>query len=265
MDAVSSIGTSFMDNAGKVLDGSLSITKGNKTTEDTKVTTENVIRDIFKLNDSFHLVSNDEFNNAISNQLSSENLGKCAQDAKANNDLNLSNIKVGGNATISDIKQSNFVTSALDCAFNQEVCNQLATIFVTNYSNLIDSMISNVTTNNSGDILAAGTAGAVLVSAAGEAASTAAQGIGSGVSTGAQGLGSGIGSAMSGLIMNPFAIACCCFILIIIIGAVIFFMQQKQSNQSGDGGNDGMPTNTSENNSGNDGGNDDGTEGGNEG
>jgi len=255
MDAVSAIGTSFIDNAGKVLDGSLGVTAGNKTTNETKTATENSLKDTFKLNDSFTLTSNDDFNNSVSNQLSSENLSDCVQQAQANNTLDLSGIKVGGEANISNIEQVNFVTAALDCAFNQEVVNKLAAIFVTNYSNLIDNMIQNTTTNNSGDVLAVGTAGATMVCAAGAAVSdaaqglgsgvnTGAQGLGSGVSTGAQGLGSGVGTAVgavgSALAMNPVSMISCCFVLIAAIagGAYYMMQQKKDGNASSVQGND---------------------------
>jgi hypothetical protein len=238
VNAVAAIGTSFMDNTGKVLDGSLSMIAGNTTTAENKTLTENTLRDIFKLNSSFNLTSNDEFNNAVSNQLSTENLANCAQEAQANNKLNLSNITVDGNANITDIKQINFVTAALDCAFNQDVTNKLASIFVTKYSNLVDNILQNTTINNSGDVLAAGTAGAVMISAAGAAVSdsaqgigsgvgTAAQGVGSGVSTGAQGIGSGVGNALSGMIMNPICIIICCIFLFIMIGGMYYLSQNK--------------------------------------
>lgn len=244
MDAVASVGTSFMDNAGKVLDGSGSITAGNKTTTESKTSTTKTIKDTFKLNDSFNLTSNEDFNNAVSNQLSTENLASCAQNAQANNSVDLSNVTVGGNANITDIDQSNFVTAALDCAFNQDITNKLAAIFVTNYSNLVDNMLQNTTTNNSGDILAAGTAGAAMICAAGAAISdasiglgsgisTGVQGIGSGVSTGAQGIGSGVGNALSGLMMNPLSIVSCCFVLIAIIAGIAYFMMQKKNSDQG--------------------------------
>jgi hypothetical protein len=58
MDAVASLGTSFIDNVGKVLDGSASITTGNTITNEKKTSTKNDIKDAFKLNDSFNLTSN---------------------------------------------------------------------------------------------------------------------------------------------------------------------------------------------------------------
>ena len=234
MDAVSAIGTSFMDNAGKVIDGALNANMGNKTKTETKTATENSLKDAFNLNDSFTITTNEEFNNAVSNQLSSENLANCAQEAQANNNLDLTNVEVGGNANINNIEQSNFVTAALECAFNQDVCNKLAAIFITNYQNLIDNMIENTNTDNSGDILAVGVAGSAMIGAAGEAVSVAAQGAGSGFSEAAQGVGSGAGNVLgafgSALAMNPVSIISCCFVLIAAIAAGAYYMMRKNKN-----------------------------------
>lgn len=236
LDTVSSLGTSFIDNTGKVIDGSLSMTAGSKTKTETITNTENVLKDTFKLNSTFTVSTNDDFNNAISNQLSTENLSKCAQEANANNNLDLSKINVSGNVNIDSIDQVNFVNSALTCAFNQNIVNNLATIFVTNYSNLIDNMTNNTTINNSGDILAAGTAGAVLVSAAGAAVSDASQGLGSGLSTGAQGLGSGVSNTIDSLgdffAKNYILIIAVCIVLIIAIGAGLYFMLNQGGSTS---------------------------------
>jgi len=238
MDAISSIGTSFIDNASKVIDGACGVTSGNKTKKETKTNTENIIKDTFKLKDTFELTSNNEFNDAVSNQLSTENLSECSQQTQAKNKLDLKGINVKGNANITNIKQKNFVTAALDCAFNQEITNKLATIFVTNYQNVVDSMVENSTVNNSGDILAAGTAGAAMICAAGSAVSTAAQGMGTGISEGAQGLGSGVGNAFSavGNLYSSGLIFCCiciCCILIGLCGAYAMYSSNSMGNIPG--------------------------------
>ena len=233
MDAISNIGESFIEGATDVINGSLTVNKGNETTETTRSNNETKLIDTFKLNSSFQLTANEDFNNAVSNQLSTENLSNCNQEAKANNDLNLSNIDVGGNANLNDIKQINFVTAALNCAFNQDICNQLASIFVTNYNNLVKSMIENKTINNEGDIAAAGTAGSAFITAGGAAISDAAQGVGSGVSEGAQGIGSGVGNTIgaigSALAMNPvFILICCCVLLVLLAAGGAYFMMNKE-------------------------------------
>jgi len=231
MDAVSSIGTSLIDNASKLLDGSLSVNSGNKTTKETKTLTENNLKETFNLDESFTLETNDNFNSAVSNQLSTTNLASCAQDANAKNNIDFKNIKVGGNANL-DLDQTNFVNAALDCAFSQEVCNKLAEIFVTNYDNLIDEMIKNSSLTQTGDILAAGTAGATLVCAAGEAAKD----IGSGIKTATEGVSSVFGNLMGvAILTNPFTYIVCCICLVICLGIClgIFFMFR-----SGGGGGD---------------------------
>lgn len=234
MDAVSAIGTSFIDNAGKIIDGSLSITSGNKTTTEKKNLTENTLKSTYNLNNSFTLDLNDEFNKKIENNLTTENLSKCSQEAQATNSINLSKINVKGSAKIENIKQSNFVNATFNCVFNQEVVNQLATIYVTNYSNLIDRMMQHTTTDYSGDVLAAGTAGAAMICAAGEAVSTGAQGLGSGISTAGQGIGSGIGNAIAGFTGNLMIGVCFCAICILILigGGIYYAMSQQQNNNS---------------------------------
>jgi len=222
IDAVASIGNSFIDNAGKVIDGSLSVNSGNKTKTETKTLTENTLKETFKLDESFTLNTNDDFNSAVSNQLSTTNLASCAQTANAKNNIELSNIKVGGNANI-NVDQVNFVNAALDCVFSQDICNTLAGIFVTNYDNLIDLMVKNSSLSQTGDILAAGTAGATLVSAAGAAVGEVAKDVGEAVSNVADSVGSVFGGLTGAAIfMNPCTYMVCCICLIVCL--VIFFM-----------------------------------------
>ena len=251
MDAIADVGSAFIEGATEILEGSLSATVGSDTNETTRNISETKLIDTFKLDSTFKLVANDEFDTAVSNQLSTENLSNCNQEAKAKNDLDLSGIRIDGNANLSGIKQSNYVTAALDCAFNQDIVNQLAQILVTKYDNLVESMMSSTTTNNKGDIAAAGVAGKAVIAATGEAVSNAAQGVGSGVNEAAQGIGSGVneaaqgigsgvgdaaqgigtgvGSAISGFAMNPVFLLCCCFcILMLIAGGAYVIMNKEQ-------------------------------------
>jgi hypothetical protein len=246
MDAVSSLGTSFIDGAAKILDGSLSINSGNKTTKETKTSTENNLKDTFRLNESFTLTTNDDFNNAVSNQLSTVNLASCAQNTNAINNINFSNIKVGGNVNL-NIDQKNVVNAALDCVFSQDVCYKLAEIFVTNYDNLVDLMLHNSTSEQTGDILAAGTAAATMVSAAGGAVSEATQGIGSGIKNASEGLGSMFGAAV---FMNPCTWICCCICLLIILPLVLYFIFKGSSGEGNGGEGNGGEGNGGEGNGG---------------
>jgi len=242
IDAVASIGNSFIDNAGKVIDGSLSVNSGNKTKTETKTLTENTLKETFKLDESFTLNTNDDFNSAVSNQLSTTNLASCAQTANAKNNIELSNIKVGGNANI-NVDQVNFVNAALDCVFSQDICNTLAGIFVTNYDNLIDLMVKNSSLSQTGDILAAGTAGATLVSAAGAAVGEVAKDVGEAVSNVADSVGSVFGGLTGAAIfMNPCTYMVCCICLIVCL--VIFFMFRS----GGSSGSSGSSTGSSSEN-----------------
>ena len=144
--------------------------------------------------------------------------------------------------------------------------------------NVVSSMVDNTTINNSGDIIAAGTAGAAMICAAGSAISeasqglgsgistgvqgigsgistgvqgigsgisTGVQGIGSGVSTGAQGIGSGVGNVMSGMVMgNPISLSSSCFVLIAILAGGAYFMS-KQKKETSVGGQTTEQTETS--------------------
>jgi hypothetical protein len=266
MDTVNALGSDFIQGATSVLDGSAAINAGNTSKTTTITETENSLKNTFNLNESFKITTNEDFNNAVSNQLSTENLASCGNEAAAKNNIDLANINKK-NVIIDAINQSNIVTAALDCAFNQEVVNKLATIFVTNYSNLIDNMIQNSDTSNSGDVIAAGNAGAAMICAAGTALSdtaqgigsglsttaqglgsglsTGAQGLGSGVSTGVQGIGSGVGTAVGGigsaLALNPISVVSCCFVLIGGIAAAGYVLTKKKDDsgssntESGDG------------------------------
>jgi len=240
MDTISDLGNNFINTAGKVLDGSLGVTSGNNTTTENRKSVENTLKDTFNLNDSFKLATNNAFNNAVSNQLSTNNLANCSQKPSADNNINLSNLTIGGNLTISNVAQQNIVNATLQCVFNQNIVNTLATIYVTDYSNLVDTMAQNTSTENTGDILAAGTAGAAMLAAGGAAIGTAAQGIGSGISTGATGIGSGISSVLSGLSGNALGlIGYLCYCICIVIFIIIAYLYMSGTIGGGGDGGDG--------------------------
>ena len=162
------------------------------------------------------------------------NLASCAQNANAKNNVNFSNITVGKNVNL-DFEQENVVNAALDCVFSQDVCNKLAEIFVTNYDNLVDLMVKNSTSEQTGDILAAGTAAATMVSAAGGAVSDVVDHTGSAIKNASEGLGSMFGAAV---FMNPCTWICCGICLLIIIPLVLYFIF-KGSNSSSNNGESG--------------------------
>ena len=242
IDSVVGLGQAYMDNVGKVLDGSSIVSAGNSTDTTTITNTENNIKNAFNLNNSFKLKLNDDFQNILKNQLSTENLASCAQSANGDNAIDFSGITVDGNVNITDIKQENFVKAAMSCVFSQEIVNKLATVYFTNLENLITDMIENSSTTQTGDILAVGTAGGTVLAAAGPAISAAAQGVGSGVSTAAQGVGSGVSTAATGIgnmfsgMMLPSII---CFVLLLIIGGVFAYMKM-QSGKSSKSSTDGI-------------------------
>jgi hypothetical protein len=222
LDTVNALGTEFIKTAGTVLDGSLSATMGNKTSNVTKTQTENILKEKFNLKDTFEITSNEDFNNELTNLLSTDNIAKCGNESAARNNIELIDIN-RNNINIRNINQKNVVNATLNCIFNQDVVNKLATIFVTNYTNLVENMTLNTTTDNEGDILAVGTAGATLVCAAGSAVSEGAQGIGSGVGNAFEGIGGEI-------FKNPLSIVSCCFVLIAGFGAIAYMSMKSNSN-----------------------------------
>jgi hypothetical protein len=194
---------------GKIADAAASIYSasiGNSTTEDKSEDTLKSVKEKYSLDQSFKQKNKKDVSNDFANALSSENLAKCANDAAASNNMDIGKVDVKGDIILDGIKQESLVNDVMNCAFNQEVTNEIATKLVSNFDSLIQEMIENVDKKLSdaeiakiqGDIYAAGIAGAAILQGAGEAASTAAQGAGKGVASAAEGAGKGIESAAKG-------------------------------------------------------------------
>jgi hypothetical protein len=240
------LATAAASLGGSIVDGikeTLSVGIGNSVKEKKEVDISQGLKDRFKLDQSFKYEKTDDVSNAVSNILKAENLSKCASESTVANTVDLSQIDVTGDITISNLEQNAVVKDVMNCAFNQTVLTEIATKMFNSYDKLIQNMIENTRqslseterTDIQGDIYAVGTAGAAVLQGIGEAAkgigegvSTGAKGIGEGVSTGAQGIGKGIGSAFTGLMM-PLIIGGV-FIILLIVGYVIFKIVTKKSN-----------------------------------
>jgi hypothetical protein len=246
-DIVGSVGEAWgktMETVGKVLSNSV----GNSVEQSTSKDISQEMKDTFDLNQSFKYEKNDDAKNVISNVLKTENLSKCAADSKLANDVELGKIDVSGPINISGIQQESIVKDVMECAFNQEVVNDIATKVLNDFDKLIKAMIENVNdkltdeqkTAVQGDIYAVGTAGSAILESAGNAVdkagsgvSKAAEGIGSGVGKAAEGVGKGIGSILGGMIA-PLIIGAV-IIVLLIVGYIMFRRFSAQSNDEDDG------------------------------
>jgi hypothetical protein len=194
---------------GKIADAAASIYSasiGNSTTEDKTEENLKSVKEKYSLDQSFKQKNKKDVSNDFANALSSENLAKCANDAAASNSMDLGKIDAG-EIILDNIKQEALVSDVMNCAFNQEVTNEIATKLVSNFDSLIQEMIENVDKKLSdaeiakiqGDIYAAGIAGAAILQGAGEAASTAAQGAGKGLESAGKGVAVAAEGAGKGL------------------------------------------------------------------
>ena len=187
---------------------------GNSTNDEKSDDMMKTLKDKYSLDQSFKLKNKKDVSSDFANALSSENLAKCASEASAKNDLDIGKVDVKGDIVISNIQQDALINDVMNCAFNQEVTNEIATKLVNNYDSMIQEMIENVDKKLSdtqiakiqGDIYAAGVAGAGMLQAAGEAAGktleSAGKGLesaGKGVGAAAEGTGKGLESAGKGL------------------------------------------------------------------
>jgi hypothetical protein len=199
INAVTDLGKEFIGKTADVLKGSALISAGNNTNTTTITDTENTLKTAFNLNDSFKLNQDKSFSDSVSNILKSDNINSCLTNLSNANEINLDAISAKGNINLDKINLNNEITQVMECAFNQTIVNDLANKFVTNFENLIENMSNNTKTDNQGDILAVGTAGATVLIAGGDAVSTSAKGIGTGVGTAATGVGTGVGTAATGV------------------------------------------------------------------
>ena len=252
------LGSKALDTAAKMMEvsvGNSSSTKINK-----EMITE--LQDSLNLDRSFDLKKDEKIIKTFENQLKKENIAKCVQNTNTANEFKVDQAKVAGNFAIENTTQSIKINKVMDCAFDQEIINDLSTRilndFDENVSRAIDSRNKYLLEQNkeltNGDIYAAGVAAKTALEGVGQVAkdvgsgistasegvgkgvstaaegvgegvSTAAQGVGEGVSTAAQGVGKGIGYMFEGMFM-PLVIS---GIVIAIIGAVVFYLKSKKS------------------------------------
>ena len=225
--------SNIVDKAGDVLKDVLSISVGNSTNIDNSVNVDESFIDKLKLDESFKIEKNIKNSNDIKNILDNKNLSKCSQTTNQTNELKFSDAELSGKFEVKDVKQIAAVKAIMNCAFKNEIVNEVSTKIFEDYEKNISNMIKsandyskkNNTTSTSGDIYAMGVAGSKVLEGAGkgisdaakgvgEGVSDAAKGVGEGVSVAAEGVGKGIGSIMSGL-MGPLLIG---GILLIVVG-----------------------------------------------
>jgi len=214
-------------NVGDVLDSAmgsvasiLDVGIGASSSAKTNNNITNQLKNEFKLDQGFKYNKSNDVKNTLENILSTENLAKCAADTKAANEINLDAIDVTGPVEINAIEQSNVVNDVMNCAFNQEVMNEIANKIINEYSTMIDILMENVDKSLSeeekksaeGDIYAAGTAGAAVLGEVGGAV----EGVGKGIES----AGKGVSEAASGVFLS---MALPLFIILLGVGLVLYF------------------------------------------
>ena len=224
------------DVAGKFFDSAkdiLSINAGNTNKDSNLKSDEESLKTKYKLDKSFTIDKSDKVQNAIQNLLKKENIAKAVAKTKTSSVFKVSNVK-SGSFNADNIKNRGNITQVLNAVFDQSALDSISTVMVTQYANLVNSMIKSAdlkakeskSTSTSGDIYAVGVAGKKLLVAGGKFAKDA----GTGLATAAKGYGEGISSALGGF-MKPL-------IIIAIIGAVagIIMLIIKMSGKSKDSG-----------------------------
>jgi hypothetical protein len=234
----------IVDKAGDVLKDVLNISVGNSTNIDNSVNVDETFIDKLKLDESFKIEKNLENSNKIKNALDNKNLSKCSQSTNQTNELKFSDAELSGKLEVKNIKQFAAVNAIMNCAFNNEIVNEVATKIFEDYEKNISNMIKsadeyakkNNSTSTSGDIYAMGVAGSKVLEGAGKGikdagsgVSAAAEGVGKGVSATAEGVGKGISSALTGL-MGPLLIGG----LLLIVVAIGYFIFKNMINDEDD-------------------------------
>jgi hypothetical protein len=234
---------------------------GNSTNDEKSEEMMKVLKEKYSLDQSFKQKNKKDVSSDFKSALSSENLAKCANEASAKNDFDIGKVDVKGDILISNIQQDALINDVMNCAFNQEVTNEIATKLVNSYDSMIQEMIENVDKKLSdtqiakvqGDIYAAGVAGAGMLQAAGEAAgktlesagkglesagkgaAIAAEGAGKGLelagkgaAVAAEGAGKAAAAVASSLTMPLIALA-----VIGIVGLAVYFLVFKKKSPIG--------------------------------
>jgi len=245
----------IVDKAGDVLKDVLNVSVGNSTNIDNSVNVDETFIDKLKLDESFKIEKNIENSNNIKNVLDNKNLSKCSQSTNQTNELKFSDAELSGKLEVKNIKQIAAVKAIMNCAFNNEIVNDVATKIFEDYEKNINNMIKsadeyakkNNSSSTSGDIYAMGVAGSKVLESAGKGVASAAEGTGKGVASAAEGagkgikdagkgvadaaegVGKGIGSALTGL-MGPLLIGG----LLLIVVAIGYFIFKNMMNDEDD-------------------------------
>ena len=209
-DILSGVAGVAGNTVGKIVDGAVAMTSLNIANSTTMKTDNEITKELkekFDLNQSFQFKDDNDVANKLENLLSSENLAKCVEETKIGNEVNLGTIDVKGEVNISNVKQEAVVNSVMKCAFNQDILNDISNKIINSQEKLIKQLIENTNekldasrrSNQQGDIMAFGTAGAAIVASAGTAVADASKGLGEGIGIAGKGLGEGIGVAGKGL------------------------------------------------------------------
>ncbi len=258
-----SLGEKALDTAARMME--ISVGNSSSTKVEKEMITE--LKDTLQLDRSFELAKDEKITNTFENRLKKENIAKCVQNTNTSNEFIVDKAQIAGDFTIENTTQSIKISKVMNCAFNQEIIDDLATRilndFDENISRAIDSRNQYLREQNkelmNGDIYAVGVAAKTALEGVGQIAkdigtgvSTAAEGVGEGVSTasigigegaigvgeglatGAVGLGEGISTGAQGVgtgISSAFQGMTVPFVIagivVSIIGAIVVYMKLK--------------------------------------
>ena len=139
----SNSGTNIGDMIGNKIGaivGALGMSFGGSTTGYTSKEDIKSVKDELELDESFTAVNNREVGDKIKNKLSSENIASCVSKTKSGNAFKIDNMDVGGNVNIDEFEQVAAIKNVLNCIFNNEVLNDLASTMVDDFEENISRM-----------------------------------------------------------------------------------------------------------------------------
>ena len=225
-DMAESMFSKIADAMVMSFDGS---TSGYASTEETKS-----VKDSLELDDTFTVIKNHEVTDKIQNKLSSENIAFCVSKIKSGNIFKIDTMNVGKIVNIDKFEQLVAIKNVLNCIFNNEVLNDLASKIIYDFEENISRMSESVDKKSIAyiDIQSIGVAGIVILEAVGNGVVSASKDMGEelskfvertnksidkGVVTPDKGIvGKGIGSMFSNIMIYLIIIG----VLIVIVGVL---------------------------------------------
>ena len=136
------------------------------------------IKDTLNIDEETNLIDKMEKNNHLENYLNKENIAECVQNSDFQNEIEVMDVEVGGNANISP-EQKNKILLVMDCVVNQENLEEISQKIMNDIGTFMETMKKTVDSEKEGEVAALGNALGVIINESGNSTSKVIRAAGS--------------------------------------------------------------------------------------